>query len=1644
MDNQFFDDFLNEIEAANLQAQGDMSIIDFANRIIFNNDQDFQLYPTQKAILKSFYNEELTPEEEGILNTWVEEERSTWVPGRKYISLVLEAGRRASKALDLNTLIETPKGTKIFKDIHIGDYVFDPEGNPVKVINETPLYNNHKIYRLHFSDGSTIDSDAGHLWRTWDKAARKAYGRSKNPTVHPQIRTTQHIVDTLHIKRKDGRVENNHSIELAKPLKYPKQNLLIHPFILGYWLGDETAIKGEITSSKEDINYVFKKFEKLGYKPYYTPTKDYKYRLTSDRLSNELKELGLINNKHIPNNYIYSSLSQRIYLLKGLMDTNGTVCKKGKATFINTNFNLTDAVFKIANSLGCVATQSQYQGKCNSKLTKLYREVRLRLSITPFSLPRKIARYKLCTAQNNKRFITAAELIPSRPVKCITVEGGLFLVGNNIITHNCNASSAYIPTTVGEITYGKLYQLLSQGEKVGIMTYDINGEIPKQFITYDIKAELNAVEKVYKITTSSGRTEIVNENHPFLQWGFARKKWRKLKDLKQGDMIATSAALPIFGIHEAPDSFLRAVAFSLCAKPQASPNIYKTAIVTFDEIHHALSYFNTRDYKILTDHTVKFMTSRYNKLQYIITPELIGGLDKESQRKLLRYIIDYSYIFTPQPHKEKYIGFNIKLNKLQESICRAFIRFGCNFSINKSGSKYDLYLGNDCSLLTLYEEFGWDIRGNEEHNRTFCAAQIKAYGRNSSDSLLPHSALYYYADDSTNPTIIIDKPTVKKVAIDKKDPYHFEMTEGPINWENITSIEPYGTEQTIALEVADTHVIGSYIISHNSTMASIIALKEFYDSHKHYGMFTGSPIAILVMAQSQAQVKETIFAAIRGYAENSHFFTALKQRGDIEILSEEIRCPAKNVAIYAKHTNSKSLVGYTLKCMLLDEVARFETTGDEGKNKAFEIWRNVAAGGAAFGTSFKKVAISSAWEPGDPIEVLYEDAKRDPNTLGFKLTTFQVNLQLIKGVTPVIVSDYTTDYVKARREYEGVRFSKFNAFIDLLNLQRSARGISCIDAQPCEIDVESKAGTRHYAGVDIIRLANNPNPENLSFIHVDPALKKDSAALAIARPHKEEDKWKIQIDGLLKWEPHTDKKGLKRIVSYIDIEERLDDLCPARCVSRVTFDQWNCYQYNQLIKTPKGLIRVKDIKVGEEVISKDGINKVIKTEKKKNVPTLKVITKNGYEIEATYNHPVLNKEDKFIEIKDLKIGDKLKLYIPETKEVNKEPFSKQEHEALVLGYLIAEGDWNYYAIRFSNTELEVQADYLQSYEYVTQSIPNVRHKYISESNKEYHQRLTQELDLQTGAFNKKLPEYIFTASRKEIGLMLSGLYEGDGNVTCFIPTAKYKKQSPRIYVELTTVSEQLSKDVQQMLLYLGIKSNRKKYSRKTPKGQLTFYYRILVYGQNILKFKKAISFRSTRKKDALDKAILHLSFARKSRVNYSQDTIVSIKATTSTIMHMEVSGDHTYCSEFINHNSASFIQKLHAKGIDAQQVSCSREMQFAYYTLFRDLLAHDYIILPRDSLWTNDAITELSELVLKPNRQIIHPYAGKDIADAIVNAVYQCHQYMVRTGLNITTGLNTGVATSQNLATVQRLNMSGNKIQIGSAINRLYNHKSGR
>ncbi len=352
-----------------------------------------------------------------------------------------------------------------------------------------------------------------------------------------------------------------------------------------------------------------------------------------------------------------------------------------------------------------------------------------------------------------------------------------------------------------------------------------------------------------------------------------------------------------------------------------------------------------------------------------------------------------------------------------------------------------------------------------------------------------------------------------------------------------------------------------------STIVSLIVLYEFYklislkNPAAYYGLLPNSPIAIFIIAQSQEQVKETIFAQVRGYALNSQYFKGLEKSGKIEILQEEIRCQGKNILVGAKHTNSKSLVGYSLKVLVIDEAARFEY--DEfGNSKADLIWRNIGKGVSTFGKDGHKIAISSAWEPGDYIEKLLDVAKRDPSTLGFRLRTWDMNMN--PNLSEAVIKageDYINDPISAATEYEGIRANKQGTFMNKENVRKAFTGLCAWDAKQIPWDVVNQEGEeRNYVATQIDRLTHLSAGQ--SFAHCDYGVKKDSAAFSICHPIQlEGGKWAIQVDGFLVWKPFIDRnannEAVKRIVSFLDVEEKLIRLCKARKVIKMSFDSFN-------------------------------------------------------------------------------------------------------------------------------------------------------------------------------------------------------------------------------------------------------------------------------------------------------------------------------------------------------------------------------------------------------------------------------------------------------------------------------------------------------
>ena len=87
------------------------------------------------------------------------------------------AGRGAGKALALDTPIPTPSGWSTMGDLQVGDLVIDENGKPCRVLAKYEP-DQKEQYRITFSDGSTIDACADHLWVTWEHKDRKAYLRS--------------------------------------------------------------------------------------------------------------------------------------------------------------------------------------------------------------------------------------------------------------------------------------------------------------------------------------------------------------------------------------------------------------------------------------------------------------------------------------------------------------------------------------------------------------------------------------------------------------------------------------------------------------------------------------------------------------------------------------------------------------------------------------------------------------------------------------------------------------------------------------------------------------------------------------------------------------------------------------------------------------------------------------------------------------------------------------------------------------------------------------------------------------------------------------------------------------------------------------------------------------------------------------------------------------------------------------------------------------------------------------------------------------------------------------------------------------------------------------------------------------------------
>jgi len=178
---------------------------------------------------------------------------------------------------------------------------------------------------------------------------------------------------------------------------------------------------------------------------------------TQNPLTSAISNLSLMgtksNSKFIPTVYKKASVSQKIRLLQGLLDTDGTVSKKGSISYTTVSKQLADDIREMVWSIGGTCSMSfryptfTYNGTKKRGQLAYYLGIGYKTPIELFSLPRKKA---LCIEQHGegriqlRRRIKNIQYHSTEPAQCIAVSSPdqLYVTDDYIVTHNTFMTAA--------------------------------------------------------------------------------------------------------------------------------------------------------------------------------------------------------------------------------------------------------------------------------------------------------------------------------------------------------------------------------------------------------------------------------------------------------------------------------------------------------------------------------------------------------------------------------------------------------------------------------------------------------------------------------------------------------------------------------------------------------------------------------------------------------------------------------------------------------------------------------------------------------------------------------------------------------------------------------------------------------------------------------------------------------------------------------------------------------------------------------------------------------------------------------------------------------------------------------------------------
>jgi len=373
--------------------------------------------------------------------------------------------RGGGKATPWFTKVYTPDGYKLMRDIEVGDKVIGSDGTPITVLEKHPQ-GEQPVWEVEFQDGRKTFCHGGHLWEV-----------SKRGSKVTQVMSTKELSDKGVRNDTATRKIYNYYIPKSPVTQHTEKDLKIPPYVLGSMLGDGTmtTLTPKIASSDIETIEMFRKLlpdyelkhdtsTNNNYTIVYKgPRKSHKNRYgvdsipdKSNPLTIELRRLKANKkgvNKFVPEEYKYGSIEQRLELVRGMMDSDGSVSALGACEFTNGSLQLVTDLAEVLRSLGIRCTI----GKPDNRVGRIHEIhghlvrtnlIMHRLHISPddtiiFNLPRKIARQGCKSVFNKLAISSIRKLDKDIDQSCITVDASdhLYLTEDYIVTHNSFGSS---------------------------------------------------------------------------------------------------------------------------------------------------------------------------------------------------------------------------------------------------------------------------------------------------------------------------------------------------------------------------------------------------------------------------------------------------------------------------------------------------------------------------------------------------------------------------------------------------------------------------------------------------------------------------------------------------------------------------------------------------------------------------------------------------------------------------------------------------------------------------------------------------------------------------------------------------------------------------------------------------------------------------------------------------------------------------------------------------------------------------------------------------------------------------------------------------------------------------------------------------